>query len=336
MTNQPERKRIDYEIIATLGPGSESEDIWREALQAGATAFRLNTSHLSLAQLQNWLERIDHFRTVSPLKFPVVLDLQGSKWRVGSFIPFELVQGQPVELILAQEARQPNMLPVPHHDFFTAASSSNGEIILNDAKVRLQIESADSERITARVVQGGMISANKGITFASSAFRTEALSEKDRSILEQTLSFSSIRYAISYVRDAEEMARYRSLMGPSVYLIAKLERGPAMREALAIADQVDALWVCRGDLGAELGIANMAEEVSRFTALVPKLKVPAIMAGQVLEHMTGSPTPTRSEVCYLYDALQQGYRGFVLSDEVAVGKYPVESVRAAALFKQAD
>lgn len=336
MTNQPEGIRLDYEIIATLGPGSESEDGWRAMLQAGATAFRLNTSHLSLDQLQSWLERIDHFRATSLLGFPVVLDLQGSKWRVGSFVPFELVKGQPVELVLAQEVRQPNILPVPHFDFFTAAGSSNGEIILNDAKIRLQVESAASERITARVVQGGVISTNKGITFASSTFRKEALSEKDRTILEQTRSFDNIRYAVSYVRDAEEMARYRLLMGPSVYLIAKLERGPAMRDALAIANHADALWVCRGDLGAELGLVEMAKAVSRFTAAVPEVKVPVIMAGQVLEHMTDNPTPTRSEVCYLYDALQQGYRGFVLSDEVAVGKYPVESVRTAALFKQAD
>jgi pyruvate kinase len=93
------------------------------------------------------------------------------------------------------------------------------------------------------------------------------------------------------------------------------------------------LWVCRGDLGAELGLRDMAAAVQRFTQTVGDLPAPVLMAGQTLEHMTRQPTPTRSEVCYLYDTLLAGYRGVVLSDETAIGHYPVESCRAAALFR---
>ena len=178
----------------------------------------------------------------------------------------------------------------------------------------------------------GEISSHKGITFTASAYRAENLSEKDRSILEVTRGLAWVRYAISYVRDAAEMARYRALIQPA-YLIAKLERGPAMIEAQQVAEFADELWLCRGDLGAEVGLVDMAAATRHFSALVPELPVPAIMAGQVLEHMTDQPVPTRSEVCYLHDTLAAGYRGFVLSDEAAVGRYPVESCRAAALFR---
>lgn len=171
----------------------------------------------------------------------------------------------------------------------------------------------------------------KGITYALSEYRQESLSLQDQAILEQTQDLDFVRYALSYVKDAMEMARYRAQFGPAACLIAKLERQPAVDQALQIAEWADELWLCRGDLGAELGTRAMAETVYRFSEQVEMLPVPVLLAGQILEHMAEHPTPTRSEVCYLHDALMKGYQGFVLS-ETAVGRHPVESCRMAALF----
>jgi pyruvate kinase len=129
------------------------------------------------------------------------------------------------------------------------------------------------------------------------------------------------------------MSHYRAFFSDSAYLIAKLERQPAINEAVEIAHHVNELWVCRGDMGAELGIKSMSETVHHFSASLNRFSIPVFLAGQVLEHMVEQPAPTRSEICYLYDAIQKGYAGVVLSDEAAIGKYPLESCRAAALFK---
>ena len=323
----------NYEIIATLGPGSEAESTWQAMVAAGVTAFRLNTSHLSLPRLFEWLDRIEEFLSPFDSKIPVVLDLQGSKWRLGDFSPFELVQDETVQLVYAASSQQKHTLPVPHPDFFKAAGLSNGEIVLNDAKTRLVIQSSDLNGITARVVLGGKISPNKGITLASSEFRTESISERDQTILEQTQNLEFIRYAISYIKDSQEMSTYRTHFGRDAYLIAKIERRPAIEDALKIAASADEVWLCRGDLGAELGLKAMGEAVHQFSHRLNQFSVPVIMAGQVLEHMTEQPAPTRSEVCYLYDTLSIGYQGIVLSDETAIGKYPVESCKIAALYK---
>jgi pyruvate kinase len=328
---------MDYEIIATLGPASRTAAAWAEMLDAGASAFRLNTSHLSLNDLDEWLEKIAAFFDQRPARVPLVLDLQGSKWRLGEFNPFVLSEGQPVTLIHAASETHPGVLPVPHADFFHAAPLSDGEIVLNDAKIRLRVEALGEQRVQARVTLGGPLAPHKGITFAASSYRSEAFSAKDQAILERARGREGIRFAISYVRDAVEMARYRALFrqpgAHPAYLIAKLERGPAMGEAAQIAASADELWVCRGDLGAELGLPGMAMAVRAFSQSAARLPVPAIMAGQVLEHMTAEPTPTRSEVCYLHDTLESGYRGFVLSDETAIGRYPVEACRAAGMFR---
>ncbi|MDX9864954.1 MAG: pyruvate kinase [Anaerolineaceae bacterium] len=324
---------MNYDIIATLGPGSSEPALWEDMLAAGATAFRLNTSHLTLPQTLAWLEKLEKLFQATGRTIPVVLDLQGSKWRLGKLPAADLKSGQQIELRQAASSDQSAIFPVPHKDFFLAAAASNGEIILNDAKLRLQIESVNEENITARVTQAGPIAANKGITLAASDYRHEGLSQKDAAIFEQTRSFGFVRYAISYIKDAAEMTAYRSQLGSTAYLIAKLERRQAMQEAVEIAASADELWVCRGDLGAEVGLKALAEIVLDFAAFLPRIKVPVIMAGQVLEHMTRQPAPTRSEVCYLYETLQRGYQGFVLSDEAAIGLYPIESCAAAALFR---
>ena len=324
---------MNYDIVATLGPGSNAPAIWQSMLDAGATAFRLNTSHLSLEQLQQWLDRLAPFLSTRNPVPPLVLDLQGSKWRLGEFTTRVLEPGQSIELVYALSSDHLNTLPVPHADFFQAAPVSSDEIVLNDAKIRLVREAIGVESLRARVVAGGEISARKGVTYAASNYRQEELGDKDRAILDQTRHFPYVRYAISYLRDAAEMRKYRAHFGDTAYLIAKLERQPAVDEAQLIAAIADELWLCRGDLGAELGLRAMAEAVHCFSGTLGNLPIPALLAGQVLEHMTGRPTPTRSEVCTLYEALIKDYRGFVLSDEAAIGCYPIESCHSAALFR---
>ncbi len=324
---------IGYEVIPTLGPASEAESTWRLMLEAGATAFRLNTSHLSLDELGAWLDRLEPFLSAVQPPVSIVLDLQGSKWRLGAFTPCELIQAQRVRLVYAATSDSPGVLPVPHADLFTAAQRSTRELVLNDAKVKMRVEAVGPDWLEARVVQPGGLAPHKGITFTNSSYRIESLNEKDRLILERTRGIP-IRYAISYVRDAAEMQHYRELFGSSAYLAAKIERLTAVDEAVQIAAASDEIWLCRGDLGAELGMAEMARAVHDFGELAGKISIPLLMAGQVLEHMTAHITPTRSEVCYLYDVLRRGYRGVVLSDETAIGSYPVEACRAAALFKK--
>jgi len=324
---------MDYEIIATLGPASRDEETWPALLAAGATAFRLNTSHLTLPGLEDWLERLAPFLNRHSRLVPVYFDLQGSKWRLGEFPACRLATGERVRLVLAQSAQEAGVLPVPHRDFFAAALLHGGEASLNDARVRLAVESAADDWASARVLVGGELSANKGITLTAGAARIESLGERDRAVIERTGGLEMARFALSYVRDADEIARYRALCGPRAFLAAKLERRPAVDEPERICAYADELWLCRGDLGAELGLPAMASSAADFSRRVSSLPVPAVLAGQVLEHMTRQPTPTRSEICQLYDALQCGYRGFVLSDETAVGDNPVESCRAAAMFR---
>lgn len=322
---------MQYRIVATLGPACAEPADWQALLDAGASEFRLNTSHLDLPALEAWLDRLSPF--LAARGRALTLDLQGSKWRLGDFPAFSPAAGDLLALEPGRSA-PPGRLPVPHADFFRAALPG-GEVALNDGRVRLRIETVQPERVEARVMRPGPLSSRKGITLPGGAFRIEDWSEKDRAVVRMATGREGLRCAVSYVRDAVEMARYRALAGSGAALTAKLERESALAEAGEIAALCGEVWLCRGDLGAEMGPAGMAAGAHAFAAQVAELPVPALLAGQVLEHMTAAPTPTRAEVCGLYDALQAGYAGVVLSDETAVGTHPAEAVRAAALFQDA-
>jgi pyruvate kinase len=280
-----------------------------------------------------WLEKLRRFNDQRPHPVPIVLDLQGSKWRLGRFHTFTLVKDQRITLQLADASDDQSVLPIPHADFFQAADQTATDIVLNDAKTRLAIESVRSETILCRVLLGGEISAHKGIALPGTSFRRESLQPKDRFIVQSCSSSPTIRFAMSYVKDSVEMASYRKQLGADRYLIAKLERQSALDDSQAMAAQSDEMWLCRGDLGAELGMKAMAQAVYEFHHRVRDAAIPIYMAGQVLEHMTDHPQPTRSEICHLYEVLQKGYSGLVLSDETAIGRYPLAACRTAALFQ---
>jgi len=326
---------MEYQITVTLGPASDHPKVWRRLLSAGCSAIRINTSHLTMSELEELLGRLHRFLQDLPFVVPVILDLQASKWRLGEFPARRLTVGQPVDLVLADHVESPNLLPVPHEDFFRAAAAGgDNDLFLNDAKIRIAIEAAAGERVRGRVLTGGEISRRKGLSLPGATIRVERLSSRDEQIVRTTAGISHLGYALSFVKDAQEMATYRFLLGSQSSLIAKLERPSALKEAMEIARSVDALWLCRGDLGAETGLQAMAGLVAQFNTGVAALTKPVHIAGQVLEHTTHYPQPTRSEVCHLYDMLRNGYQGIVLSDETAVGRYPVESCRSAAMFRE--
>jgi pyruvate kinase len=326
---------MEYQIVATLGPATARPESWLDLRNAGATAFRLNTSHLLPEETEEWLTRLSEtFRDDLP---PVVLDLQGSKWRIGDVTTRTVAPGDSVTLAYRRdttlEDSLPGVLPVPHRDFFRALEDADGTVLLNDAKVELVVDTLREYQAFCRVVRGGNLESRKGVTVPGSTYRSEGLQERDQEIVRLTRGYTRIAYALSYVRDSAEMRAFRDDLGPDVRSIAKIERRKAVSEAPAIAREADELWLCRGDLGAEVGAVEMARSVHEFYSLLPRIGRLAILAGQVLEHMTRHPEPTRSEVCHLYDALSFGFAGIVLSDETAVGAHPVEACKTAALFR---
>ena len=302
-----------YAIVATLGPAS-----WHlaGALQnAGATAFRLNASHLTAAELA---QRAADLRGELP-DCRVIVDLQGAKMRLGDFAERPVQAGELVRFALDPGK---NGVPIHHKELF--ASVAAGEILgCDDGRLQFRIVGAGPDAIEAAALAGGILRPRSGVNLAEHPVAFSDLSELDLNHIHATACHDRVAFALSFMKDGSE-AKWVRRQAPRWPVLGKIERREAVENISLIARAVDAVWICRGDLGAQLGPASMARWVSGFD---PKtLPCPVLMAGQVVEHLTAHGEPTRSEICHVYDLMRRGYAGFVLSDETAIGADPVLAV----------
>lgn len=306
--------------IVTLGPATSDEaDI--AALLDVAAAFRLNASHLSSDALSGWLGTIARVIGRQARSVPVYIDLQGAKMRIGDISPRDRLPDR-VRLIFARAHDVPDHIPVPHVDFFSSVAP--GDLItLNDARVALRVTAVSSDHCDAEVTRNGPLSPHKGLNRDTRPLPCPRLTDADRAAVEIAMRWPNTRFAFSFVHDGSEAALLRPLTGDRV-IAAKIEQPQAFPHLPSIAAAFDEMWLCRGDLGAQAGLAALGPLQEAFTDTARSLGKPYFLAGQVLEHMTWFPQPTRAEVVGLHQAAREGFAGVVLSDETAVGRHPRE------------
>ena len=303
-----------FDIVATLGPAS----FGRAAVlrDAGATSFRLNASHMTPAELASHAARV---RDEAP-GTPLIVDLQGAKMRLGEFGARELRAGDRV--VFALEAGGERM-PLPHPELF--ASLVPGDTLsCDDDRLRFRVVDIGSDQLRAEALRAGLLRPRKGVNVLEHPVGLSDLSDGDVDRLAAASAEGVKRFAFSFMADGQEADWIRRRV-PGASVAGKIERREATAGINMIAAAVDSLWICRGDLGAQTGIAFMARWVSSVDPR--QLPCDVLMAGQVLEHVTRNTAPTRSEVCHLFDLLKRGYSGFVLADETAIGVDPAGSVR---------
>jgi pyruvate kinase len=215
---------------------------------------------------------------------------------------------------------------VPHPELFASARPGD-TLSLDDGQLRFEVLRVEGRQIEALTLMGGQLNPRRGVNVVEHPVLLEDLTDVDVRILEAVADMSGLDAAVSFVADGREIGWVRRRR-PNCRVIAKIERKEAVDQLRAVAECADALWICRGDLGAQIGLIELARFVSQ---LGPEdLGVPVLLAGQVFEHLTHHTDPTRSEVCHYADLISRGYAGIVLSDETAIGRDPIGAVTWAA------
>jgi pyruvate kinase len=215
---------------------------------------------------------------------------------------------------------------VPHRELFEQARA--GDVLsADDGRVLFEVERADAATLAARALGTGLLRPRKGVNLERHPVRLSALTAVDAQACSLAAGGWASALAYSFMLDGSEAAWLRHA-APGCRVVGKVERREALDHLDDIAARVDAVWICRGDLGAQLGPAELARRVA--TVDPARFAVPVLMAGQVLEHLTRHREPTRSEVCHLFDIVARGFAGIVLSDETAIGDDPVHAVATAA------
>jgi len=309
--------RRALQLVVTLGPASLASV--GALARAGATGFRLNASHLEPKELADALGRVGQ----GSAEAPVVIDLQGAKMRVEVVEPREVAEGDTLTLAEGpgSDAR------VPHREFF-AQIAAGDTVSIDDGRLRLVVESVDAGgRARVRALNAGWLRHRKGLNVEQHPVYLRRLTNRDRDACRAAVACGVATFAYSFMTDGHEADWVRA-EAPGCSVVGKIERREASGRIDDIAAKVGAIWVCRGDLGAQLGMAGLARFVGGLDPA--SSSVPVLMAGQVLEHLTGHPEPTRSEVCHVHDLVARGFAGIVLSDETAIGRHPVHATEAAA------
>jgi pyruvate kinase len=315
-------------IVATIGPASASPDTLAALIQAGMDGARLNFSHGT---------QDDHARTARLLReaeaaagrpIALIADLQGPKLRVADLDgDRELAEGDSV-VIAGEDAAQPDDLPVSPAVLGSVLQPGN-DILIDDGLVRLRVEKVERGRARCQVIVGGVVKAHKGVNLPGVPLPIPSLTRKDLDDLDAALEFGVDYVALSFVRSASDVKALRTLIearGSRAWVIAKIEKAEAVAALDEILAEAQGVMVARGDLGVEIGAAEVPLLQKRIIIHALERAKPVITATQMLESMIQSPEPTRAEASDIANAILDGTSAIMLSGETAIGDHPVEAV----------
>lgn len=319
-------------IVATLGPTSDSPNMIRSLIRAGVNVFRLNFSHSTRTKHGMTISHIREIARKENFCVGILQDLGGPKIRLGA-IPgdeMSLTTGETVYLVPSgKEKSNREVLPVDY-PYLVEDVREGDRILLADGSMELVVEKTADDTVVARVVVGGIVRSHKGINLPSSALRIPAFTDKDREDLEFGLSLGVDFVALSFIRHEDDVKPLREMISSVAdppLVIGKIEKPQAVARLDAILNVVDGVMVARGDLGVEMSLEEVPIVQKRIIREARRRAKPVITATQMLLSMVTSPQPTRAETSDVANAIIDGADAVMLSEETAIGSYPVEAVR---------
>ncbi|UWU51019.1 pyruvate kinase [Limnospira platensis] len=323
-------------IVATIGPATQKPDVLKALIEAGATTLRLNFSHGSHEDHQRSIRLIRQVSFELNKPVGILQDLQGPKIRLGKFEQGSIRLNRGDHFILTSRH-----LPGTHeissvtYEPLADEVPDGATILLDDGKVEMLVEKVDRDKgdLHCRVVVGGVLSNSKGVNFPGVYLSIKAMTDKDRRDLMFGLDQGVDWVALSFVRNPQDVLEIKELIasaGKDVPVIAKIEKHEAIEQMEEILALCNGVMVARGDLGVELPAEDVPLLQKRLIVTANRMGIPVITATQMLDSMVSNPRPTRAEISDVANAILDGTDAVMLSNETAVGQFPVEAVATMA------
>ncbi|GLR69702.1 pyruvate kinase [Agaribacter marinus] len=326
-------------ILATLGPATDSSEMIEAIIAAGANVVRMNFSH---GQAEDHIERAKRVRAAAKKlnKYVGILgDLQGPKIRVSRFkegsIKLSIGQKFVLDAELGKDDGDDHAVGIDYKALPDDVESGD-ILLLDDGRIQLRVLAVEGRKVMTEVTVAGKLSNNKGINRQGGGLSAEALTEKDKRDIHTAAAMDVDYLAVSFPRSGADLDYARELAvaaGCHAKICAKVERAETVASDEAIDDIImasDAVMVARGDLGVEIGDAELVGVQKKLIKRSRQLNKVAITATQMMESMIESPMPTRAEVMDVANAVLDGTDAVMLSAETAAGSFPVETVEAMA------
>jgi pyruvate kinase len=320
-------QRRNAKIIATLGPASQTPSQIEALHRKGANVFRLNFSHGSHDILKDLIAIIRDLERKCGRPIGILMDLQGPKLRVGTFVEgkITLKTGDHFRLDRSKKPGDQTRVSLPHPEVFSALKPKH-DLLLDDGRIRLRVEKKTRDYIDTRVITGGVLSDHKGLNVPNTVLALPALTTKDKRDLRFALKNGADWIGLSFVQRPKDVAEIQAIAKGRASIMSKLEKPAAIQELDKIIALSDAVMVARGDLGVEMPPEEVPTVQKRIIRHCHEAGKPVVVATQMLESMIQSPAPTRAEASDVATAIYDGADAVMLSAETAVGSYGKEAV----------
>ena len=314
-------------IIATIGPSTSSKDKLRLLIQKGVNVCRLNFSHLDHNKAKEIISNIKEVNQELNVHTAILADLQGPKIRVGDFEkPIKLKKG--AEVLFCTKKKK-NTIFINYKGFAKDVKKKD-KALLDDGKIVLEVVSTNNkDMVVLKVLYGGILQSRKGVNLPNTVISLPCLTKKDKEDLDFILTQNIEWVGLSFVRKSKDVKDLKKIINSRNSLhkvIAKIEKPEAIKNINAIIKVSDAVMVARGDLGVEVPHQKVPAFQKMIVNRCIKNSTPVIIATQMLESMTETPTATRAEVNDVANSVIDGADALMLSGETSIGKYPLKAV----------
>ncbi|MDY6821193.1 MAG: pyruvate kinase [Deferribacterota bacterium] len=317
-------------IIATIGPSSSSKETIREMMLAGVDAFRFNFSH---GDHNSHRENFNNIRDIAKsLKRPITLvqDLAGPKIRINDVVkPFNIRKSDEIDLVSSCQVGDATKLGLNYPDILDRLDKGC-RVFLADGQIALKVVDRIKDGVRLKALNDGVVSSRKGLNFPDIHMDLPALTKKDLKDLEFGISLGFDYIALSFVKNGKDILLAKNAIksyNSDIQVIAKIEKHEALKNIDEIIEHADGIMIARGDLGIEIDVEEVPVIQKELIKKANKRCKLVIVATQMLTSMILNPKPTRAEVSDIANALLDGADALMVSDETAVGKYPLEVVK---------
>ncbi|MGN0005124.1 MAG: pyruvate kinase [Candidatus Gastranaerophilaceae bacterium] len=323
-------RRIKTKIVATLGPASSKYETILNMARAGATVFRLNSSHGSPEDHKKRIDLIREAARELNMYLAVLVDLQGPKIRVGAITnPIQIKEGQILCLKHGADCSNSDVIPVDYAGIANDVKEGD-KILLDDGKIGLKVLEVKNDIVKTEVLYGELLKPRKGINIPGTQASLPCVTDRDKEYIKFAVQNDADFLALSFVRDANDiiMAKdYMKALGADIPIIAKIEKPQAVENLKSIIKESYGVMVARGDLGIEMSPEQVPIAQKEIIKEASNQRKTCIVATQMLESMIEEPIPTRAEASDVANAILDGADAVMLSGETAAGKYPVQAVK---------
>lgn len=325
-------------IVCTLGPASESKEVFKQLVTHGLNVARLNFSHGSHEEHQKRIDVIKEVRREMNIPVAILLDTKGPEIRTGKFeVPEVMLEEGQTFTITTREVMGNQEICHVSYEGLPSDVSPGSQILIDDGLVGLEVlEVKEGTDIVCRVLNGGIVKNHKGVNVPNVSINLPAITPKDRADIEFGIQNNIDFIAASFVRKSADVLAIREILEQNnaghIQIISKIENQEGMDNLDEIIEASDGIMVARGDLGVEIPTEEVPLAQKTMIRKCNKVGKPVITATQMLDSMIRNPRPTRAEVTDVANAIFDGTDAIMLSGETAAGKYPVEAVKTMSVI----